>query len=305
MVDNITFSILFRLTNQKLKTMKSITLAILLAVINSCGGNYSAGDEGMAVRSSKMETMDMESSPAMADMPDRNQQDQSAGNVDIAQQKKQVRTGNLTFRVNDINKAYNNINASLAAHGAYIENENQYSYSNRVNYNIIIRLPADKFDAFLGFISNEAVYMENKSINVEDVTARYYDLDTRIKNKKILEQRYLELLGKSTNIRDILDVENQINNVRTEIESMEGQFNYLKKQVSLSTVHLQFYELLPYTIDEGSKRSFLDRFALAFGEGWQAFLSFLVGLVSLWPFILLSPLVVFIWRKWRNRNKAK
>src|SRR5690606_37991293 len=128
---------------------------------------------------------------------------------------------------------------------------------------------------------------DNRHSRIEDVTERYYDLRTRIKNKKILEQRYLALLDKATEVKDILEIENNLNQVRIEIEGLEGQFNYLSKQVRFSTINLTFYEVLPYTFDPSQREGFGARFLSALDSGWQGFLSFLVGLTTLWPFIIL------------------
>jgi hypothetical protein len=39
-------------------------------------------------------------------------------------------------------------------------------------------------------------YFDNKEITAEDVTTYYIDIDTRLKAKKILENKYIELLQK-------------------------------------------------------------------------------------------------------------
>ena len=145
--------------------------------------------------------------------------------------------------------------------------------------------------------------MDNRYSNIEDVTERYYDLKARINNKKVLEKRYLEILTQASEIKDILEIEKNLNDVRTEIENFQGQFNYLSKQVTLSTINLSFYEVLPYVYDSSNRKGFGARILGAVDKGWQNFLSFLVGLTSLWPFAILIPLGIYFFRKLKRAWK--
>jgi tellurite resistance protein len=65
-----------------------------------------------------------------------------------------------------------------------------------------------------------------RSLNsdAQDVTEEFYDVDARLRNKRVEEQRLVEHLKKSTaRLQDILAVEREISRVRGEIEQMEGR----------------------------------------------------------------------------------
>lgn len=166
----------------------------------------------------------------------------------------------------------------------------------------------ERIQAFLNIyssLSSLAFHLDNRYSNIGDVSARYYDLETRIKNKKALEQRYIKLLEKASVIKDILEIEKNLNEVRTEIEGLQGQFNYLQKQVNLSTINLSFYEILPYVYDSSERRGLGARVLSALGNGWQGFLSFLVGITTLWPFVILFTGGIFLFRKLRRIRKQR
>lgn len=218
--------------------------------------------------------------------------------------KKVVKTGGIDFQSENIGKDYQKIRAILPKYDAYIENENQSKSSLRINYNLTIRVPSIKYDSLYYSLSGLGIRLNNKYSNIEDVTARYYDLKSRIINKKALEQRYVELLKKASVIKDILEIERNLNEVRTDIERLQGQFNYLSKQVSLSTIKVSFYEILPYVYDSSQRKGFGARIFSALNNGWQAFLSFLVGITTLWPFAFLIIAGIYLFRKFRiKRNK--
>jgi len=219
--------------------------------------------------------------------------------------KKVIKTGGIDFQSENISEDYNKIRNLLPEFKAYIENENQSKSAQRINYNLTIRVPSTIYDTLYSSISSLAFRLDNRYSNIEDVTERYYDLKTRIKNKKALEERYIQLLEKTSSIKDILEIEKNLNEVRTEVERLQGQFNYLSKQVNFSTINLSFYEILPYVYDSSQRKGFGARILSAMDNGWQGFLSFLVGLTTLWPFVILTVIVIYLLRKMRRKWKKK
>lgn len=220
--------------------------------------------------------------------------------------KKVIKTGGIDFQSKSIEEDYKKIHGLLPKFNAYIENENQTKSTQRLHYSLTIRVPSAVYDTLYTSLSTLGLRLESRYSNVEDVTGRYYDLKTRIKNKKALEERYLELLKKAYDITDILEIEKNLNAVRTEIERLQGQFNYLSKQVNFSTINLSFYEILPYVYDSTQREGFGSRILSAMDNGWQGFLSFLVGLTSLWPFVIIVIGGIYLFRKvrrkWKNKN---
>jgi hypothetical protein len=220
-------------------------------------------------------------------------------------EKKIRKSGNISFQSQDLDKDYAQIKDLLPRYKAYIENENQSNDQYRRNYQLSIRVEGAYFDSLLNAISALAWRIEYKTANIDDVTAQYYDLKTRIENKKALEQRYRELLTKANEIKDILEIEKNINEVRTDIEMMQGQFNYLSSQIQNSSLNVTFYEELPYAVNSGQKKGFGNRILNALSNGWNGMLTILVGFVTIWPFYLIGfgifVLIKFL-RKKVNKN---
>lgn len=219
--------------------------------------------------------------------------------------QKVVKTGGINFQSGNIEEDYKKIREALPRFKAYIENENQSRSTQRISYSLTIRVPANTYDTLYSSLTSLAFKLDNKYSNIEDVTERYYDLKTRIKNKQALEQRYIELLKKATAIKDILEIERNLNQVRTEIENLQGQFNYLSKQVNFSTINLAFYEVLPYVYDSSQRKGFGARILSALDDGWQGFLFFLVGLTTLWPFLIIIIGLIYLIRRLRRKWKKK
>jgi len=140
--------------------------------------------------------------------------------------KKIIKTGGSNFQSEDVEEDYKIIQGILPRFNAYIENENQSKVKESISYHITIRVPSNVYDSLFSTFSRMGHRLDNKYSAIQDVTERYYDLSTRIKNKKVLEERYLKILENATEVKDILEIEKNLNEVRTEIENLEGQFNY-------------------------------------------------------------------------------
>ena len=213
-------------------------------------------------------------------------------------ERKLIKEGSMSFQCENVEETKVEVERICQQMGAYSSSEGQDSYGENLNYRHTIRVPAEKFDALVQELEKLAIKVESKDINTTDVTEEFIDVETRLKTKKELEARYLEILKQARSVEEVLSVEREIGNVRSEIESMEGRLNYLKNKVAFSTLNVNYYQKIVSDFGFGSK------FIQSFSNGWRNLLSFLIGLMSLWPFILLIGVGAWLLIKRRNRKKA-
>ena len=217
-------------------------------------------------------------------------------------ESKIIRDASLRYETQDLKKTYEQILTGLKKHNAYLQNDSEGKDYNSIYRNLTIRIPNKNFDAFLSEIGKDVVYFDRKEISSKDVTAEYIDLSARIKAKKTLEERYLDLLKKAVKVSEILEIEKELSAIREEIEAKEGQLNYLQNKVSLSTIQIEFYKKVANadyaTVSYGTKMW------NAIKSGWNGISSFLIGLLHIWPFILiLVAIFIFIRKKLKRKNQ--
>jgi hypothetical protein len=211
--------------------------------------------------------------------------------------RKLIKNGTLTFQAEDVAKTKIDIDKICLSNKAYISSEDQGNNDYRLEYHQEIRVPADNFDQLLQKIEALGTKIESKTVNTQDVTEEFIDIEARLKTKKDLETRYRELLKLGKTVNDILAIETQIGNVRAEIESMEGRLNYLNNQVTFSTLKVTYFETV------ATNYGFASKFFISLRNGWENLLSFLIGVTSLWPFIILLTAMVWFIVRWRRKNK--
>lgn len=219
--------------------------------------------------------------------------------------KKITKEGTIKFETGDLNAARKKILTTLKRFGGYVDEDDQTTNAEDGNkqYELQIRIPANNFDLFLDSVSSTAVKLDTKSITITDVTKEYIDMKTRLDNKKILEKRYLELLSKAAKMSDMLDIEEKLTDIRSDIESTQGQLNYLNKQIAYSSLDITFYTTQPAQVNTGD--GFGYKFKAAIADGWHILQNLFFGLIGLWPLFLLLLVLYIAIKIWRKRRKAK
>jgi hypothetical protein len=217
--------------------------------------------------------------------------------------KKIIKQGDIRFEAKNIAATRKALLSNLSKLGGYADEDNQSlsTDSGRKEYNIKARIPAKNFDAFVEAVSSGASRIDYKHISVSDVTTEYIDTRTRLNNQKILEATYIGLLRKASRMKDILDIEDKITDTRTEIESQQGQLNYMSKQIAYSTLDITFYT---GAIERETGTGAGYRLSTSFSDGWTTMEALFYGLISLWPLDILAVVGFVLVRNWRKRRKA-
>ena len=212
-----------------------------------------------------------------------------------------IKTGTMNFEVNKLDKAKIRTDSLIKSVNGYYENELYNSYGNRNTYSLKIRIPNIQFDTLIQQLETGMGELKSKNINAKNVTEEYIDLNIRLENNLAYLQQYQLILRKAKTIKEILNVQEKIRRIEEEIESKKGRLKYLDSNVKYSTLHLEITELI--TKQLSNQPNFGRRILNAFNSGIKAFLSFIVGLVNIWPFILLVIFLFFLRKPIMNKFK--
>ena len=207
---------------------------------------------------------------------------------------KVIKHGALSLRVQDLQPAKDRIDRIVARHHAYYENEKYQSQSDQLTYTLKIRIPSAQFDSLIEGVEQGIGEIKSKNINIQDVSEEYTDHKIRLENKIAYLNKYKEILKKAKSVKDILEVQDNIRYIEVEIESKKGRLKYLNDQIGYSTLQLTVYQ--DTSIDSANSLGFGSRLFDAIDYGASLFSEFVIGIVSLWPFIVVL-FVVFIFRK--------
>ena len=104
------------------------------------------------------------------------------------------------------------------------------------------RVPAKNFESTLSRL-RELGKVRGSSINSEDVTAEFVDLNSRLKHWRAQEAVLLGLMAKAKTIEQSIAIQQQLSQIQMEIETITGRLRYLENQTSFSTIQLSLRAL--------------------------------------------------------------
>ena len=215
--------------------------------------------------------------------------------------KKIIKNGDMEIAVSNLLEAKNKISEIIKNNKAYLQSETFRNSDTSENINLVIRVPHQNFDAIINSFSDGIGSVEAKTVKAEDVTEEYTDVSIKLENKRIYLEKYREMLKNAASTKDILEIQENIRALEDEIDVAEGRLRFIDDRVNYSTLELLLFKEKART-SATSKIGFGSRFGDSIAEGWNSFVSFLLGLISFWPFFIIIPLLIFAWKKWRRKN---
>ena len=228
--------------------------------------------------------------------------------------QKLIRTMNLEVETDDMNALLGPLEGKIKAMGGYIESRNvrngSSNISRRYRYaNLTIRVPVDRLDEMTEHIQGQTnVVSINES--AEDITLTYVATQSRVKALEVEQERLMELLAKANNMSDLLQIEERLTSVRTELEKVASQLRLYDNLVDYGTLHLSITEVQEFTVVE--EKTVWQKIGSGLSDNWKTLCqgaeNVFVFLVTSLPFLIplalaggVTVLVVYL----ANRKKPK
>jgi hypothetical protein len=211
-----------------------------------------------------------------------------------------IRTGAVHIEVGDLQAAVTEAETLVTHMGGRVMTQDvQVGESGRRRAQIVARVPADRFD---DAISGLTPIGDVQAVNVQsqDVGEEYVDVQAQARNRRVLEERLLDLLAtRAGNLEEVLAVERELARVREDIERREGRLNYLRNQVEFSTLTIFLHEPRPLFSGDGGRNVFVE----AFGSAWRNFIGFTAMFIA--SLGVLIPLALLSWLGWATFRRVR
>ena len=163
------------------------------------------------------------------------------------------RNSSLSLLVKDVSIAIREIQSKAQDAGGFLVNSSLSRPDSNASGNISVRVPSEKLDETMDQIKSLGLKTVYESVVGTDLTDQYEDIQTRLDLLESIKTKYQSILSSATRVQDILEVQREIINTQSQIDSLKGQQLYLEKSASLSliSISLSTDELsLPYTPDQ-------------------------------------------------------
>lgn len=225
-------------------------------------------------------------------------------------QGKIIRNGIIQMETLSFDETVEQILNKTNSMGGYVQSSNisgrsieAKSYKESRRGEFILRIPKTKFDSFISDIGNMGS-ITNQQISTEDVTASYFDTQAHLKSLNIQEERLLELLKKTGELKDIIALENELSSVRYEIESLSGNLKKWDNLIDFCTLNITVYEVYkikenPASFGEKIANGFVDsvKSLMDFGKNFIVILSICIPYLVILAIMLLIIRYIITYRK--------
>ena len=224
--------------------------------------------------------------------------------------RKIIRNADLSLETDAPEETQRQITAIAESNGGFVVESQQTSSDVRATKRDIvsmsIRIPSEKFAGTLDQIRGTSERVIFETIKGDDVTEEFIDVEARLKAKKALEQQFVDIMKRASNVEDALNVQRELAEVRSEIEKIEGRKRFLENQASLSTIKIKLQTPAAFL---SSSSGFSSKLGQSFGTGFDFALNCVLGIVTFvvgsMPFLLFIGLPAFLVLRyfWKRQNR--
>lgn len=216
-----------------------------------------------------------------------------------------IQDTSLSLQVKDVIKTIDEIEETSKTFGGFLISSHLSKPAGAASGNISVRIPEDKRKEAMNSFKNMAVKVVSESVNGNDVTDQYVDLEARLDVLNKTKTKYEEIMQKAEKVSDLLDVQRELINLQSQIDSLKGQQKYYEQSAKLSkiTIYLSTDELaLPYAPTNEWRPTVI------FKEAVRSFVGALrgIGSIAIWVIVFL-PIIIpiyFIIRYIKRKRKV-
>ena len=190
-----------------------------------------------------------------------------------------IRTVNITLTVESVSDGVVWIRDLAARKSGFVFSSNTYVRDESEFAQITIRVPANELDSTVRELREHqlVILVDSEESTSQDVSQEYVDNESRLEALEETQRRFLALLSEADTVEDILRIENELTNIRSQIETITGRQNYLDQMTSFSTVTVTLHVEDADLPDDDEDEGFFER---VFGDAWDDASGVIEGLLG-------------------------
>jgi len=154
-----------------------------------------------------------------------------------------IRTGTIDLEVTDVPTALMTARDGIRAMGGYVGASQTANVDDRPTASITYRIPAARWEDALDLLrrlnglTSKVVTEQTQAV---EVTGQVVDIQARIRNLRASEAALQQIATGTTKISDVLEVQQQLTNVRGQIEQLSAALADLQDRTGFATLTATF-----------------------------------------------------------------
>lgn len=151
-----------------------------------------------------------------------------------------VKDGALAIQVGALDAAIDAATAQIAALGGYASASMRSGDDDSAQATVTFRIPVARWEEALSGLRGLGEKVLDERYATEEVTAAVVDLGARIANLRTTEAAFQAIMDRAVDIEDVLRVQSELTQVRSEIEQLTAQKTSLEGRAAFSTLAVTF-----------------------------------------------------------------
>jgi len=288
----------------------TITTALLLGVVSCKKGEATNSEIAVAEPNTDLMVTDTVSSAASMSVKD----------------KQFIKTAEVNMEVKDVYEATTSMEKSVQDLGGFVTHSNlqsnvvseetfntsneeatlvkKYQTENKMQ----VRVPTEKLGDFLTLINNKKLFLNSRIINAEDVSANIKYAELEVKRIKKTGENITQLKTDKDKVNMSDDNRSEENQQHLANMDVADNLKYSTVDIFIKEPKLRIAEIAvtnTKSIDNKYKFNFMFDLKNAFVEGFYLIQRLLVGLVTIWPIIIIAAFTFYFYRKNKSNNKIQ
>lgn len=218
--------------------------------------------------------------------------------------RKVVTDTNLSMLVADVNDTIASVRKATDERGGFVVNSYSYQPTESASGSIAVRIPNDQLESFMDTVRGLAIRVTSENITGYDVTDAYTDHQARLATLEATLSKFQAIFDRATEIPDTLEVQRAIIQVQEQIDQVKGRLAYLEgtTSTSLVTISMSTDELaLPYAPDNAWRPEVIFKQAVrSLVTNARSFGSLMIWMAVYSPVLLAVGGGVYLFRKVRK-----
>lgn len=215
---------------------------------------------------------------------------------------KVIRTADLSLILAEggFEEAFDDASMVAQRYGGFVVDSSTTGTRARAG-SLLIRVPSDRFDEAMSDLRGLGEEIDRQNVTGTDVTDQFVDLEARLRSWQAQERVLLRLMNQANTINETMQVQNELQRVRYEIESIQGQLRVLRDQTSLATIEVAMHERgAPVPKGDAPKPSILVAWDRAIAGFLGVVSAVVVGLGYLLPLGAIAAAGYLVYRRVRR-----
>ncbi|MER5646733.1 DUF4349 domain-containing protein [Streptosporangium sp. NPDC002524] len=205
-----------------------------------------------------------------------------------------VYTAEMTVRAKDVTAAADRARQIVTTAGGYLARERSDAHSDgEGSATLVFKIPPGNYPGTLDRLGRDLGTRESLQQNTKDVTEQVADVESRLKSAKAALDSLRTLLKRANTIGEVLEVEREVSNRESELESLQARQRTLASQTSMATLTLNLVGPAAVVQEPDDEPS---GFFGGLETGWKAFVSAAkIGLTLLGVLLPWLVLIGLVW----------